>query len=363
MTPKLGASWTVLPRLELFANVAEGMRSPATEQISSSGATGPLGASGGVISQVKPSKVRSYDMGFTANPTTDVMVSGSAYDILNSDEIVSQADGSFRSVGDTTRKGVELETRWQLGTASSVYASVGRILEAKVNNPAANTGAKLSVPGVQFKAGAQHKFGLGAGQMTLNADAYLIDDIPYYVGTPTTQERTMPLYTRYDVRSTYDYGPAQFSLYATFQPQRYGSEIAYGTAAGLLVSPVPKNHGRCHAALFLLMGEDATLQARKLTVRRGGKDTLVALDLRIPAGRVYALLGGNGAGKTTTLNAFLGFVPASQGLRSGGRDRCVAAPRSGACAPGVLARKTSRCIPICQAWRTCGISARCRKSR
>lgn len=240
LTPKLGASWTVLPRLELFANVAEGMRSPATEQISSSGATGPLGASGGVISQVKPSKVRSYDMGFTANPTTDVMVSGSAYDILNSDEIVSQADGSFRSVGDTTRKGVELETRWQLGTASSVYASVGRILEAKVNNPAANTGAKLSVPGVQFKAGAQHKFGLGAGQMTLNADAYLIDDIPYYVGTPTTQERTMPLYTRYDVRSTYDYGSAQFSLYATFQPQRYGSEIAYGTAAGLLVSPVPK---------------------------------------------------------------------------------------------------------------------------
>ncbi|OLK00218.1 ligand-gated channel [Xanthomonas oryzae pv. oryzae] len=240
LTPKLGASWTVLPRLELFANVAEGMRSPATEQISSSGATGPLGASGGVISQVKPSKVRSCDMGFTANPTTDVMVSGSAYDILNSDEIVSQADGSFRSVGDTTRKGVELETRWQLGTASSVYASVGRILEAKVNNPAANTGAKLSVPGVQFKAGAQHKFGLGAGQMTLNADAYLIDDIPYYVGTPTTQERTMPLYTRYDVRSTYDYGSAQFSLYATFQPQRYGSEIAYGTAAGLLVSPVPK---------------------------------------------------------------------------------------------------------------------------
>ncbi|RBK01579.1 ABC transporter ATP-binding protein, partial [Xanthomonas oryzae pv. oryzae] len=61
------------------------------------------------------------------------------------------------------------------------------------------------------------------------------------------------------------------------------------------------------------MGEDATLQARKLTVRRGGKDTLVALDLRIPAGRVYALLGGNGAGKTTTLNAFLGFVTASQG--------------------------------------------------
>ena len=33
----------------------------------------------------------------------------------------------------------------------------------------------------------------------------------------------------------------------------------------------------------------------------------------MPAGQVYALLGGNGAGKTTTRNALLGFVPAASG--------------------------------------------------
>ncbi|MCD2514282.1 TonB-dependent receptor [Comamonas endophytica] len=239
-TPKLGASWSLMPQLELFANVAEGMRSPSAEQISSSGATGPLGASGGVISRVAPSKVRSYDLGFTSAPAQGWTVSGAAYYILNSDEIVGQADGSFKSVGDTTRKGFELETRWRATPSTSVYASVGRILEAKANNPAANAGAKLSIPGTQFKAGAQHRLRLGAGQLTLNADAYLISDIPYYVGTPTTQERSMPLYTRYDLRGTYDWGQTQLSLYATFQPQRHGTEIAYGSATGLMVSPVPR---------------------------------------------------------------------------------------------------------------------------
>ncbi|MET1116845.1 MAG: TonB-dependent receptor [Comamonas sp.] len=239
-TPKLGASWAVNPALELFANVAQGMRSPSAEQISSSGATGPLGARGGIISQVAPSKVRSYDLGFTSALAPGWSVSGAAYYILNSDEIVGQADGSFKSVGDTTRKGLELEARWRASPATSVYASVGKILQAKVNNPAANAGAKLSVPATQLKAGAQHRLRLGAGQLTLNADAYLISDIPYYVGTPTTQERTMPLYTRYDLRGTYDWGQTQLSVHATFQPQRHGTEIAYGSAAGLMVSPVPR---------------------------------------------------------------------------------------------------------------------------
>ncbi|MFE8645648.1 ABC transporter ATP-binding protein [Sphingomonas sp. NCPPB 2930] len=61
------------------------------------------------------------------------------------------------------------------------------------------------------------------------------------------------------------------------------------------------------------MDGEAVLEARGLTVRRGPRVTLDALDLRVPAGCVYALLGGNGAGKTTTLNAFLGFVPAERG--------------------------------------------------
>lgn len=61
------------------------------------------------------------------------------------------------------------------------------------------------------------------------------------------------------------------------------------------------------------MWNDLILEARGLTINRGSRTTLNALNLSIHSGSVYALLGGNGAGKTTTLNAFLGFVKASSG--------------------------------------------------
>lgn len=249
-TPKLGAAWAVSPRLEFFANAGQGFRSPAAEQLSGSGPAGPLGASGGVVSPVSPSKVQSYDAGVTAMPLSGWTLSAAVYHTLNEDEIVSQPDGAFRSVGETTRRGFEVETRYRLAPSASVYLSYGRILRATVNNPAPGTGGRLSVPQEQVKGGLQYRSAVGPGVLTLNADGYLIAGIPYYVGTPQTTERTMPLYTRYDLRSTYDWRSVQFSLHAVFQPHRFGSEIAYGTASGLLIAPVPREQYGISARYF-----------------------------------------------------------------------------------------------------------------
>jgi ABC-2 type transport system ATP-binding protein len=46
------------------------------------------------------------------------------------------------------------------------------------------------------------------------------------------------------------------------------------------------------------------------------EDGVLALDhlnLSVPAGEVYCLLGANGAGKTTTINLFLNFIPPTTG--------------------------------------------------
>ncbi|WP_373377375.1 ABC transporter ATP-binding protein [Cupriavidus nantongensis] len=56
------------------------------------------------------------------------------------------------------------------------------------------------------------------------------------------------------------------------------------------------------------------LEIRDLVVLRDGRRVVDGLQLCVPAGCVYALLGGNGAGKTTTIDAILGFVPAAGGM-------------------------------------------------
>ncbi len=50
-----------------------------------------------------------------------------------------------------------------------------------------------------------------------------------------------------------------------------------------------------------------------LTKRYGGKVVLDQLNLRIPRGRIHALVGANGAGKSTLFRILLGFLPPSAG--------------------------------------------------
>ena len=250
VTPKYGAIWNVAPDLELYANIAQGFRSPAAEQISTSGSLGPLGAAGGRINAgIDPSRVRSHDVGFNARPLDGLSVSGAFYTIQNDDEIVNTAPDVFVASGQTTRRGVELDLRYQLSSAFSTYLNYGRILRARLDNPAPGAGARLSVPEHTWKAGVQYRSALGPGRLTLAGDVYVTAGNPYYMGTPL-YERDMPTYVRYDVKATYDIGKFQGALFATLQPHRFASDIAYGTAAGLLVTTVPEASGGASLRYF-----------------------------------------------------------------------------------------------------------------
>lgn len=50
------------------------------------------------------------------------------------------------------------------------------------------------------------------------------------------------------------------------------------------------------------------VDVRNLKKSFGKQQVLRGLDFKIPAGRIYGLIGHNGAGKTTTLNAILGLM-------------------------------------------------------
>ncbi|MCW2292351.1 outer membrane receptor protein involved in Fe transport [Pseudomonas sp. BIGb0408] len=237
-TPKLGLVWTPIEQFEVFTNASQGFRSPAAEYISSgsSGALPPSETGGRINGSVRPSKVTSYDIGFTVRPTERFSSTTEFYYIQNDSETLQTSPGVFEQVSDTTRKGVETSFNYQATSTVSTYASYGRIIDAVIDNPAAGTGDRLVVPEHTYKAGLQYQDAFMAGQLTLNADTYHLTGIPYYVGT---EKREMPVYTRYDLRASYDYSDYQFSVYGTFQPHRYGTEVAYGTTSGLVIVPQP----------------------------------------------------------------------------------------------------------------------------
>jgi ABC-2 type transport system ATP-binding protein len=63
------------------------------------------------------------------------------------------------------------------------------------------------------------------------------------------------------------------------------------------------------------------IEATGLGKTFGTNQALDAMDLQVPPGEVYALLGANGAGKTTTINLLLGFLQPDAGqVRVAGFD-------------------------------------------
>src|SRR5688572_375435 len=66
---------------------------------------------------------------------------------------------------------------------------------------------------------------------------------------------------------------------------------------------------------------DYVIETVALSKRYGRKLALDQLDLRIPRGRIHAIVGANGAGKSTLFRILLGFLPPTSGsARILGRD-------------------------------------------
>jgi ABC-2 type transport system ATP-binding protein len=61
------------------------------------------------------------------------------------------------------------------------------------------------------------------------------------------------------------------------------------------------------------MGMQFAVETRGLSKQFGDVHALRALDLAVPAGCIYGLLGRNGAGKTTTIKTLMGMVRATSG--------------------------------------------------
>ncbi len=61
------------------------------------------------------------------------------------------------------------------------------------------------------------------------------------------------------------------------------------------------------------MNDDVLIDAKNLSKSFGDVRAVDGVDLRIPAGEIYGLVGSDGAGKTTTMRLVVGALQADQG--------------------------------------------------
>src|SRR3984893_17596496 len=83
--------------------------------------------------------------------------------------------------------------------------------------------------------------------------------------------------------------------------------------SGRTPSSRPISAGRIGGSRTKPVAEPADLNVEHLEVRYGDLVGVADISLKVPAGKVVALLGSNGAGKTTTLNAIAGVVRPARG--------------------------------------------------
>ena len=89
------------------------------------------------------------------------------------------------------------------------------------------------------------------------------------------------------------------------------------------------------------------LEARGLTLRRGGRPVVRDLDLSLRAGEVTVLLGPNGAGKSTLLEALCGLLrPASGQVLLDGGDLAALEPAARARRIGLLPQSHEIAWPL-----------------
>ena len=70
------------------------------------------------------------------------------------------------------------------------------------------------------------------------------------------------------------------------------------------------------------------LVADKLAVSYGKVDAVRGVSISIAPGSIVSVIGANGAGKSTTLNALMGLLPSSGGVRYDGRELRYVSPEA-----------------------------------
>jgi len=234
ISPKIGFVITPTENFNIYGNVANGFRSPSAVEMS------PITATGKKDFGLPQAGITSADLGFNAALFGRFYLTADYYHTTLEREIQT-INNQQVPIGDTTRKGFEVEGRYFPSSDISIFGNYAWV-DAKNVNPV-NAGQYLipMVPEHIIKGGLKITRDLGSGRQIL-ADLYYQynSGAPYYPVANRRDPTYGPDYDQYNMKLAYDGSGWSGFLAAQCQPREYASQFVGTTSGRINFDPQPK---------------------------------------------------------------------------------------------------------------------------
>ncbi len=230
LSPKIGMVITPYKGINIFANRAEGFRSPGARELS------PVNSPANFDLDV--AKVTTYDVGCDAWLFNRIFFGFDYYDTSMEREVwFDSATNTYQNLGDSDRDGYDVEAKVYIFENFNLYGNFSHV-RARIKNPV--TPGNHYVPFLSpdaYTAGFQYTEQWGDYRFGL--DAYYVRYSKVPVTPDGTVERTA--FDRYMSKLTFGYLNWTTSLDVAFNPDKYSTEyMPWNSKTGFWFVPLPK---------------------------------------------------------------------------------------------------------------------------
>ena len=239
-SPKIGFVITPTPNFNIFGNVATGFRTPSALEMS------PYRTTGTKNFGLEPAAVQTYDIGFNAALFGNLFLAADYYHTYMQREIRT-INGEPMIIGDTVRKGYELEARFYPSKSEdfSFYGNYAWV-DAQVKDPIR--------PG-QFLVNDISEHNIKAGvtmQRSFGPITKIVADLyyqytsggPYYRSSGTAAQLATPIfgpdYDEYNFKLRYTGNGWSSHLSARCKPREYSCNYTWVNDNLLVYDPQPQ---------------------------------------------------------------------------------------------------------------------------
>ncbi|AFM23458.1 TonB-dependent receptor [Desulfomonile tiedjei] len=233
-SPKIGFVMTPTDNVNIFGNVGCGFRSPSNTEVS------PYGATSRSNFNLDPAMIQTYDLGFNVALFGNLYFAADYYHTYTQREIKTVNDQPV-NIGDTVRKGYELEVKYYPSSEIDFFASYAWV-DAKVIDPTYPGQYLVTyIPEHLIKGGVtmQRDFGL-RGRVLADLYYEYHSGAPLYKNSTATIPLYAPDYDVYNFKLRYSGNGWSSWVSARCQPREFSSSYFTVNAGLLTCDPPPK---------------------------------------------------------------------------------------------------------------------------